>query len=155
MQTAVDALAEFSNVKRRLELIGETAGIRVYDDFAHHPTAIKTTLEALRDQYPQRRILAVLEPRSNTMKRGVFKHQLAAALDEADLCFFYAQSDLGWDAQGSMGALGDRLKLFADTAEMIQAILDSANSGDLILIMSNGGFEGLHRRLLGALETKL
>jgi len=145
---SIEALREFCNVKRRLELIGEVGGVRVYDDFAHHPTAIRTTLEGLRGRVGSQRIIAVLEPRSNTMRRGVHAGELAGALQVADWVLFFRPAELAWDAAAALQPLGDRVALFDSSEAIIEALAETAQPGDHLLIMSNGGFEGLHRRLL-------
>ncbi|BBI98354.1 UDP-N-acetylmuramate--L-alanyl-gamma-D-glutamyl-m eso-2,6-diaminoheptandioate ligase [Ferrigenium kumadai] len=141
------ALAEFKNVKRRMEVRGEVNGITVYDDFAHHPTAIDTTVAGLRRKVDGARILAVLEPRSNTMKLGVMKDALPGSLKDADLVFCYA-GNLGWDARGALAPLGDKAVVKDDLNELIEAIAAAARSGDHVLVMSNGGFGGIHEKLL-------
>ncbi|MBU1426111.1 MAG: UDP-N-acetylmuramate:L-alanyl-gamma-D-glutamyl-meso-diaminopimelate ligase [Gammaproteobacteria bacterium] len=145
------ALAEFRNVKRRMEVRGTVNGITVYDDFAHHPTAIDTTVAGLRRKVGKARILAVLEPRSNTMKLGVMKDALPASLKDADLTFCYA-GNLGWDARGALAPLGDKAVVREDLNALIEAIAAVARSGDQILVMSNGGFGGIHEKLLKRLQ---
>jgi UDP-N-acetylmuramate: L-alanyl-gamma-D-glutamyl-meso-diaminopimelate ligase len=153
----VQALSCFNGVKRRMELIGEVDGIRVYDDFAHHPTAIATTIAGLRKQIGAGRILAVLEPRSNTMKLGAMAARLPAALQQADLVFcFGAQSGknaLGWDPAAVLAPLGSRVATSDDLDAMTLAIARAARAGDHIVIMSNGGFGGIHQKLLKTLRT--
>jgi UDP-N-acetylmuramate: L-alanyl-gamma-D-glutamyl-meso-diaminopimelate ligase len=141
------ALSEFKNVKRRMEVRGTVNGITVYDDFAHHPTAIDTTVAGLRRKVGAARILAVLEPRSNTMKLGVMKDALPASLKEADLTFCYA-GNLGWDARGALAPMGAKALVKDDLNELVEAIAAAAQSGDQILVMSNGGFGGIHEKLL-------
>ncbi|MDD4965169.1 MAG: UDP-N-acetylmuramate:L-alanyl-gamma-D-glutamyl-meso-diaminopimelate ligase [Gallionella sp.] len=143
----LSALAEFKNVKRRMEVRGVVNGITVYDDFAHHPTAIETTLEGLRQKVGNARILAVLEPRSNTMKLGVMKDALPDSLHAADQVFCYA-GNLGWDAHGALAPLGDKAVVETDLSELIAKITQFAQAGDHILVMSNGGFGGIHTKLL-------
>jgi UDP-N-acetylmuramate: L-alanyl-gamma-D-glutamyl-meso-diaminopimelate ligase len=150
---AADALARFRNVKRRLELRGTAGGIAVWDDFAHHPTAITATVAGLRDKVGSARILAVLEPRSNTMKLGAMKERLAESLKSADLTFCYA-ADLGWDAATVMGPLGSRAVCEADLERLIAAIVAASKAGDHVLVMSNGGFGGIHERLLAELGKR-
>ena len=145
------ALAEFKNVKRRMEVRGTVNGITVYDDFAHHPTAIDTTVAGLRRKVGKARILAVLEPRSNTMKLGVMKDALPGSLKDADLTFCYA-GNLGWDARGALAPLGDKAVVKDDLNELIEVIAGVAKSGDHILVMSNGGFGGIHEKLLKQLQ---
>ncbi|OQW38565.1 MAG: UDP-N-acetylmuramate:L-alanyl-gamma-D-glutamyl-meso-diaminopimelate ligase [Proteobacteria bacterium SG_bin4] len=146
----LEALAQFRNVKRRMEVRGRVNGITIYDDFAHHPTAIQTTLDGLRAHVDQARIIAVLEPRSNTMKMGVWKHQLAASLQTADQVFCFTR-DSQW-AANAMAALNNKAHCSDDLNQLIQAIAIIARSGDHILIMSNGGFGGIHEKLLTALR---
>ncbi len=154
LDRGLDALSRFANVKRRLELRGTVRGVGVYDDFAHHPTAIATTVAGLRrkigagDTAP--RILAVLEPRSNTMKLGVMKAQLPASLAEADRVFCYG-ANLGWDAAEALGPLGDKAVVADDLDILVQHVVAAARPGDQILVMSNGGFGGIHGKLLAAL----
>ena len=150
----LQALSRFENVKRRMELRGTVRGVSVYDDFAHHPTAIATTVSGLRRKIGagagSPRILAVLEPRSNTMKLGVMKAQLPASLAEADLVFCYG-ANLGWDAAEALAPLGDKALVADDLNSLVQRIVALAQSGDQILVMSNGGFGGIHAHLLSAL----
>ena len=148
------ALSEFRGVKRRMEVRGVVGGVTVYDDFAHHPTAIETTVGGLRARVGGARIVAVLEPRSNTMKLGVHRDQLAPALQQADRAWFLAAPDLGWDLPAAMAPLGGRVG-FADTVDaLVQKLADEAKPGDQILIMSNGGFGGLHEKLLAELRKR-
>ncbi|PZP62752.1 MAG: UDP-N-acetylmuramate:L-alanyl-gamma-D-glutamyl-meso-diaminopimelate ligase [Azospira oryzae] len=147
---AAQALGRFENVRRRLEVRGTVAGVTVYDDFAHHPTAIRLTLEGLRTAVGGARILAVLEPRSNTMRLGVWKDALAVSLAAADRVFCYA-ADIGWDAQAALAPLGARASVFGDLAQLVEAIAAEARPGDHVLIMSNGGFGGIHEKLLARL----
>jgi UDP-N-acetylmuramate: L-alanyl-gamma-D-glutamyl-meso-diaminopimelate ligase len=141
------ALVDFKNVKRRMEVRGTVNGITVYDDFAHHPTAIDTTVAGLRHKVGKARILAVLEPRSNTMKLGVMKDALPGSLKDADLTFCYA-GNLGWDARGALAPLANKAVVKDDLNELIESIAAAAKSGDQILVMSNGGFGGIHEKLL-------
>jgi UDP-N-acetylmuramate: L-alanyl-gamma-D-glutamyl-meso-diaminopimelate ligase len=150
-EQAAAALGSFRNVRRRLELRGEVAGIRVYDDFAHHPTAMRTTVNGLRRKVGVQRILAVFEPRSNTMKTGTMKAQLPWALEEADLSFCL-QGPYGWSARDALAPLGP-LAVVADSVDALVAqIKKAAQPGDHILCMSNGGFGGIHGQLLEALK---
>jgi UDP-N-acetylmuramate: L-alanyl-gamma-D-glutamyl-meso-diaminopimelate ligase len=146
------ALASFENVKRRMEVRGSVNGITVYDDFAHHPTAIRTTVNGLRRQLgPHVRILALFEPRSNTMKLGTMKSQLPWSLEEADMAFCHS-GGLGWDAAAALAPMGERARV-ADTIEgVIAQVLAHVRAGDHVLCMSNGGFGGIHSRLLQALQ---
>jgi len=146
-QDACAALGRFENVKRRMELRGEVKGVKIFDDFAHHPTAIATTLAGLRASVGQARILAVLEPRSNTMKLGVMKALLADSLKDADRVFCYS-GGIDWDAAGALAPLGDQASTHADLGELVEAIAGTARPGDQVLVMSNGGFGGIHERLL-------
>jgi UDP-N-acetylmuramate: L-alanyl-gamma-D-glutamyl-meso-diaminopimelate ligase len=147
------ALSEFHNVKRRLEVRGEAGGVTVYDDFAHHPTAIATTLDGLRRKVgPAARILAVLEPRSNTMKMGTMKDKLADSLKQADHVFCYTNK-LGWDAAAALLPLGAHQSCHDDLGALVSAVKTEARPGDLVLVMSNGGFGGIHQKLLDALAA--
>lgn len=150
---ALDALARFGGVKRRLEIRGTARGVTVYDDFAHHPTAISATIAGLRQRIAGGRILAVLEPRSNTMKLGVMKAQLPASLEGAELTFCYADN-LGWNAREALQPLGDRAQVFDDIDALVAAVSGAAREGDHVLVMSNGGFCGVHVRLLEALAPR-
>src|SRR5512139_3420695 len=148
---AIDALSRFENVKRRMEVRGAVHGITVYDDFAHHPTAIATTLEGLRAKVGKSRILAVLEPRSNTMKLGVMKAALPDSLAAADRVYCYG-GNLGWDAAEALAPLGARALVFDDLEALIVQLLKDTRPGDHVLMMSNGGFGGIHARLLDTLH---
>ncbi len=152
-EAAIAALGRFRNVKRRMELRGEAGGVAVYDDFAHHPTAIATTLAGLRRKAGAARIFAVLEPRSNTMKLGVMKAALAGSLREADRVFCYS-ANLGWDPAEALSPIDDKASCHTDLTEMVAAIADAARAGDQILVMSNGGFGGIHQKLLDRLAGK-
>jgi UDP-N-acetylmuramate: L-alanyl-gamma-D-glutamyl-meso-diaminopimelate ligase len=151
-QTAAEALGQFQNVRRRMELRGEARGIKVYDDFAHHPTAIRTTIGGLRRKVGAARILAVFEPRSNTMKLGPMKAQLPWALEEADLSFCHA-GGLEWDARAALAPLGGQALVADDIETLVAAIQKAAKPGDHVLCMSNGGFGGIHDKLLAALGS--
>jgi UDP-N-acetylmuramate: L-alanyl-gamma-D-glutamyl-meso-diaminopimelate ligase len=144
------ALASFPGVKRRLELRGTVRGVTVYDDFAHHPTAIAVTIDGLRGRVGSKRILAVLEPRSNTMKLGTMKAQLPSSLAGADQVFCFA-GGLGWDAAAVLAPLGAKARVFDDLAVLVKAIAAEVGEGDQVLVMSNGGFGGIHQKLLDAL----
>lgn len=152
--TALEALRHFQGVKRRLEMRGTVDGITVYDDFAHHPTAIATTLAGLRARVGMQPIIAVLEPRSNTMKMGVFKDHLAPALAEADRVILYQAPDLGWNLHAVAAQLGARGQICPTLEDTLAAIQAHAQPGAQILIMSNGGFGGIHERLLAALQAR-
>lgn len=143
----IEALGRFRNVRRRMELRGTVRDISVYDDFAHHPTAIATTVGGLRHRVGGARILAVLEPRSNTMKLGVMKAQLPGSLTDADRVYCYA-GGLGWDAAEALAPLGDRAATFTDLRALVEAVAAEARPGDHVLVMSNGGFGGVHGKLL-------
>ena len=155
---AIDSLSTFQNVKRRMEVRGVVNNITVIDDFAHHPTAIATTVEGLRRKLGHSRILAVLEPRSNTMKLGTMKSALPGSLSEADLVFgFGAKGEgkeaLGWDLAAALAPLGEKARAFDDLSALVEAVASAAKPGDSILVMSNGGFGGIHQKLLDALQA--
>jgi len=151
---AIEALSEFKNVKRRMETKGVVNNITVYDDFAHHPTAIETTVAGLKAKldaaYSDGKIIAVLEPRSNTMKLGVMKNALPASLKDADVVFCYG-ANLGWDIAAALKPIANKSQTFNDLEKLVQAIAKTAKSGDHILVMSNGGFGGIHQKILDAL----
>jgi len=147
---AIDALTRFGGVKRRMEVRGVVQDVTLYDDFAHHPTAIRMTVTGLRRSIGAARILAVLEPRSNTMKLGVMNEALADALSGADRVFCYTEN-LGWDAAAVLAPLGDRAVCHADLGALVEAIAREARPGDHVVIMSNGGFGGIHQKLLDRL----
>jgi UDP-N-acetylmuramate: L-alanyl-gamma-D-glutamyl-meso-diaminopimelate ligase len=150
-EQAAAALSEFQNVRRRMELRGEVNGIKIYDDFAHHPTAIRTTINGLRRRIaPAERILAIFEPRSNTMKLGTMKAQLPWALEEADLAFCNQQG-LTWDAKEALAPMGAQAFVGTDVDALVAAVVKAAKPGDHLLCMSNGGFGGIHDKLLAAL----
>ena len=154
---AIAALAEFVNVKRRMEVRGVENGVTVIDDFAHHPTAITTTVAGLRRKVGSARILAVLEPRSNTMKLGTMKQALAASLSEADVVFGFGaltgKDALGWDLAEALSPLGSKAHSFHEIPTLVAAIVAAAQPGDYVLVMSNGGFGGVHQQLLTALNA--
>ena len=154
---AIDSLGRFENVKRRMEVRGVVKDITVYDDFAHHPTAIATTIAGLRKKVGAARILAVLEPRSNTMKLGTMKEALPGSLVDADLVFGYgAKGDgkdgLGWNLHDALAPLGEKASAFDDLNALVRAIGQAAQPGDQILVMSNGGFGGVHQKILNVLQ---
>ncbi len=151
---SIAALAEFKGVKRRMELRGEVRGIAVYDDFAHHPTAIASTIDGLRRKVGKQRIVAVLEPRSATMRMGVHRETLGPSLAAADAVWMFAPPDLGWDADSVVASLGDKGHVARSLDELIDGLAGNASSGDQVLIMSNGGFGGLHGKLLEALAQR-
>jgi UDP-N-acetylmuramate: L-alanyl-gamma-D-glutamyl-meso-diaminopimelate ligase len=151
---AAKALASFEGVKRRLEVRGIEGGVTVIDDFAHHPTAIETTIAGLRARVGKdKRILAVLEPRSNTMKMGAVKEQLAPSLVGADKVFCF-EGGLGWDTAQALAPLGAKSNSYSDLSKMIAAIHAEAKVNDVILVMSNGGFGGIHQKLLDGLKLR-
>jgi UDP-N-acetylmuramate: L-alanyl-gamma-D-glutamyl-meso-diaminopimelate ligase len=154
VEVAMEALATFRNARRRLECLGTVDHITLYDDFAHHPTAIASTIAALRGRIGDARLLAVLEPRSATMKLGVHKDTLARSLNDAQGVFVYAPSDLGWDVAAAMAPLGARAHVIGGIDGLVEAVVAEARSGDHVLIMSNGGFGGLHGRLLERLGER-
>lgn len=152
---ALTALEEFSGVKRRLELKGIENGVSVIDDFAHHPTAIYETIRALRGKMGKKgRLIAVLEPRSNTMKMGTMKDRLAGSLQEADFVVCYADPKLGWDVSAALAPLGEKLHVLHTVQETAAVAASLAQKGDDILVMSNGGFGGIHGQLLSLLKNK-
>ncbi|MEA3191818.1 MAG: UDP-N-acetylmuramate: L-alanyl-gamma-D-glutamyl-meso-diaminopimelate ligase [Betaproteobacteria bacterium] len=150
----IAALSGFSGVRRRMQVRGEAGGVTVYDDFAHHPTAIRTTLEGLRRRVGRARILAVLEPRSNTMKRGVLKDALPESLADADRTFVYT-AGLGWDADALFAPMGERARCIDDLDRLVSAVKAEARAGDHVLVMSNGGFGGIHEKLLDRLSARV
>ncbi|SFF54234.1 UDP-N-acetylmuramate: L-alanyl-gamma-D-glutamyl-meso-diaminopimelate ligase [Duganella sp. CF458] len=154
IDVAAQALDSFQSVKRRMEVRGTVNGVTVYDDFAHHPTAIETTVGGLRQKIGKDvRILAVLEPRSNTMKLGTMKDALPGSLQEADLIFgFGSEKALGWNLGEALSPMGDVASAYEDLDVMVQAIVARARTGDHIIVMSNGGFGGVHQKLLEALK---
>lgn len=150
---ACECLSDFKGVRRRMELRGEVKGIRVYDDFAHHPTAIATTLDGLRKQVGNAPILAVLEPRSNTMRMGIHAEQLAPSLEQADAVFISSKG-LDWDVSSVTHKLNGKGQVFDDTQAIIDAVIEKAQPGSHILVMSNGGFDNIHQRLLDRLSKQ-
>ena len=154
LEAGLAALTRFKGVKRRLEVRGTERGVTVYDDFDHHPTAIEVTVAGLRRKVgSDKRILAVLEPRSNTMKLGTMKAQLPASLVGADKVFCYG-ANLGWNVAEALAPLADKAQVSEDLAALVAAIVAEAREGDQILVMSNGGFGGIHGKLLAALAGK-
>ncbi len=149
--TAATALSNFQNVKRRMEVRGCVAGVTVYDDFAHHPTAIRTTLDGLRRQVGTQRILAIFEPRSNTMKLGTMKSQLPWSLAQADLSFCHS-GGLDWDANAALAEMGPKAQVAGNIDELVKQVMAKVQPGDHLLCMSNGGFGGIHDKLLKALK---
>ena len=152
-QAAIEALSAFSGVRRRMQVRGQARDVVVSDDFAHHPTAIRTTLEGLRQRVGAARIIAVLEPRSNTMKRGLMKDALPQSLAAADRVYVYTHG-LGWNANAVFAPLGARARCLDDLESLVGAIAAEARAGDHVLVMSNGGFGGIHGKLLQRLEER-
>ncbi|WP_018175598.1 UDP-N-acetylmuramate:L-alanyl-gamma-D-glutamyl-meso-diaminopimelate ligase [Thioalkalivibrio sp. AKL8] len=153
LATGLAAMPAFRGVRRRQELRAEIDGIRVIDDFAHHPTAIRLTLEGLRGQVaPGGRLVAILEPRSNTMRMGVHAEALGTALAQADAVHLYHAPEIDWSTEGLQQQLGEHLSVARDIESLLQGILATVRSGDTLVIMSNGGFDGLHLRLIDALQ---
>jgi UDP-N-acetylmuramate: L-alanyl-gamma-D-glutamyl-meso-diaminopimelate ligase len=153
-QAALEALRRFGGVRRRLELRGTVDGVLVYDDFAHHPTAIATTLEGVRRTAGGGRVIAVLEPRSNTMKLGTHRAALAESLRGADRVFVYRSPEVRWDVAGAMQPLGALATVHDDLERLTSALVAESRPGDRMVLMSNGAFGGLHERLLAALEAR-
>jgi len=149
---AVAALAEYRGVKRRMEVRGECGGVTVYDDFAHHPTAIASTLQGLRNRVGGARILLVLEPRSNTMRLGVHRETLAASMQGADRLWLHQPEDIDWSLAEIAGQLDVPVSVEETVEAIVSAVAAEAHAGDHVLIMSNGGFGGIHEKLLAALE---
>lgn len=152
-EAAAAALGRFENARRRMELVGEVGGVKVYDDFAHHPTAIRATVGGLRQRVGLARVLAVFEPRSNTMKLGTMKAQLPWALEDADLSFCL-QGNYGWDARDALAPLGAQAVVADKVDVLAAAVIAAARPGDHLLCMSNGSFGGIHARLLEGLRAK-
>ncbi len=149
----VEALCHFRGIKRRLELLGKPGGVAVYDDFAHHPTAIETTLAALRASEPEGKLLAIVEPRSNTMRMGFHRDQLGPSAQAADHVFWYQPEGLDWDLSGVVeGYAGQRV--FSNVEQIIEMTAEILTPGDSVVVMSNGGFDGLHQRLLARLGAE-
>jgi UDP-N-acetylmuramate: L-alanyl-gamma-D-glutamyl-meso-diaminopimelate ligase len=151
-EQAARSLASFRNVKRRMEVRGVAGGVTVYDDFAHHPTAIRTTLDGLRRKVGNARILAVFEPRSNTMKLGTMKAQLPWSLEQADLAICHG-GGLGWDAREVLQGMGTKARVADTIDDVVRQVAQAARAGDHVVCMSNGGFGGVHAKLLGALDA--
>jgi UDP-N-acetylmuramate: L-alanyl-gamma-D-glutamyl-meso-diaminopimelate ligase len=154
VEHAIEALGSFKGIARRMQLRGEVNGVRVYDDFAHHPTAIATTVDGLRRRVGSARIIAVLEPRSNTMKMGVHQNTLGPSLLGADEVWLFTPPDLGWDVAPIVASLGKRGHASRDIGTLAAGLAKSAKPGDHVLIMSNGGFGGLHGKLLAELDSR-
>lgn len=152
IETACIALSNFGGVKRRMELLGTPRGIEVYDDFAHHPTAIETTLDGARKRLGERKLWAIIEPRSNTMRMGSHKESLADSARLADAVIWYQPEGLDWDLQPVVAAARNHAVVANTLDEIIQNIVSQAGEGDAVVIMSNGGFGGLHQKLIQALQ---
>jgi UDP-N-acetylmuramate: L-alanyl-gamma-D-glutamyl-meso-diaminopimelate ligase len=152
-EAAAAALGRFENARRRMELIGEAGGVKVYDDFAHHPTAIRATVGGLRQRVGLARVLAVFEPRSNTMKLGMMKAQLPWSLEDADLAFCL-QGNYGWDARDALAPMGAQAVVADSVDALAAAVVAAARPGDHVLVMSNGSFGGIHRKLLDQLQRR-
>jgi len=151
---ACEALSLFKGIKRRMEIVGEVKGIRIYDDFAHHPTAVSTTINGLKANIGERKLIAILEPRSNTMRMGVHKDSLAEALQLADRVILFEQENMDWSLSSVQQQLGDKATVQNDIEAIVRLVCQEANTGDEILIMSNGGFGGIHQRILTALTER-
>ncbi len=154
VEQACEALGQFKGIKRRMEVLGEVGGITVYDDFAHHPTAIIETLSAVKEISGDGRVLAVLEPRSNTMRMGVHKKELLDSLQQADEVYLYQPGDINWSLDDLARHSSAKAKAYDDVSRIIEDLIQHAQAGDHIIIMSNGGFESIHTRLLQALEKQ-
>jgi UDP-N-acetylmuramate: L-alanyl-gamma-D-glutamyl-meso-diaminopimelate ligase len=152
--TAIAALKKFSGVRRRMEVRGVVHGITVYDDFAHHPTAVETTIDGLRRRIGDARLIAVLEPRSNTMKLGTHRDALAKSLSHADQVWMYQGAGVDWDVAGSVASLGSRAHVATGIDELVTELDCALRAGDHVLMMSNGGFGGVHTKLLTRLAAR-
>ena len=151
---ACEALAAFKGIKRRMELYGEVKGIRVYDDFAHHPTAIESTIKGLKANIGERKLIAILELRSNTMRMGIHKESLANCLQVADRVILFNQSDMNWSLSTVQQQLGEKATIEVSIDDIVGLIRDEAMRGDEILIMSNGSFGGIHQKILTVLAKR-
>ncbi len=151
VDVACQALGSFKGIKRRMELCGDVAGVKVYDDFAHHPTAIKTTINGLRQHIGDRKLIAVLEPRSNTMKMGVHRETLADSLQQADRVILFEPTDMGWSLAAVKQDLGAKATIATSLDAIVELVCEEAKEGDQLLIMSNGGFGGIHQRIIKTL----
>ncbi|HET9444634.1 MAG TPA: UDP-N-acetylmuramate:L-alanyl-gamma-D-glutamyl-meso-diaminopimelate ligase [Steroidobacteraceae bacterium] len=154
IETAVAALRDFRGVRRRLEVRGVVGGITVYDDFAHHPTAIEVTIDGLRRRIGSSRLIAVLEPRSNTMKLGTHRDAMARSRERADRVGLYQGPNVTWDVAGSVAGLGERAAVAKDLDQLVATLGATLSTGDHVLIMSNGGFGGIHKKLLERLASR-
>ena len=151
LAAVLPALADFVSVKRRMETLGEARGVTVYDDFAHHPTAIRTTLQGLRARVGGARIVVAMEPRSNSMRLGAHAHQIAPSLQDADAVYFQQRPELPWDAGAVLSVLRGGGTALASVDALLEALATGLRAGDHVVFMSNGGFENVPRRLLAAL----
>ena len=154
LEQSIAALREFKGVRRRMEVRGVVDGVTVYDDFAHHPTAVETTIDGLRRRIGKARLIAVLDPRSNTMKLGTHRAALAKSLEHADFTWLYQGPGVQWDVGESVAALGARARVSKDIEELATNLSSGALPGDHILIMSNGGFGGIHDKVLAHLRRR-
>jgi len=154
IETACEALSNFGGVKRRMELLDTVNGIEIYDDFAHHPTAIDTTLEGARKRLGERKLWAIIEPRSNTMRMGSHKDGLAHSARLADEVMWYQPEGLDWDLQPVIDAATNKAVVARTLDDIISTVVTQAGEGDAVVIMSNGGFGGLHQKLIAALKAK-
>ena len=145
---ACEALQSLKNIKRRLECLAEVNQVTIYDDFAHHPTAIRASLKALRQKVKNQRIIAIMEPRSNTMRQGIHKETLADAFIDADQIYLYAADNLDWDLSKATSSLGEKVKVMQSIDDIVSKVVDLAEAGDYILIMSNGSFSGIQQKLI-------
>ena len=153
VEHAIEAMSQFKNVKRRMEVIGTVNDITIYDDFAHHPTAITLTLDGLRNKVGDAKIFSILEPRSNTMRMGVHKDTLAASLDKSTEVIFYQPADIDWNLGDVVKNVKPPATIMSDIDAIIASLVEKAKPGDHLLIMSNGAFGGLHQKLLAALKS--
>jgi UDP-N-acetylmuramate: L-alanyl-gamma-D-glutamyl-meso-diaminopimelate ligase len=150
---ALEALEQFKGVRRRMDKRGVFRGVTVYEDFAHHPTAIRRTLAALRSQQSDRRIIAVVEPRSNTMRMGIHQDALLKSFDDADRVYMLAADDIGWDPAATLAGLGEKLSVENDVGKLVERLVADLEKGDQVLLMSNGSFQGLPRLLQQELQS--
>ncbi|HEY5624164.1 MAG TPA: Mur ligase family protein, partial [Gammaproteobacteria bacterium] len=153
VDVALEALSQFKGVKRRLDKLGVFNGVTVYEDFAHHPTAIESTLAAVRTQKAEQRIIAVLEPKSNTMRMGVHRDALSKAFGDADRVYVLASDDLSWNPESTLSALGDKVTVTSDVDSLLETLLSELETGDQVILMSNSSFQRLPRRLQQALKS--
>jgi UDP-N-acetylmuramate: L-alanyl-gamma-D-glutamyl-meso-diaminopimelate ligase len=150
-EIACKALSDFPGVKRRMEIVGEVRDITIYDDFAHHPTAIATTLQGLRRKVGNARIIAIIEPRSNTMRLGVYKNDLASSVADADQALWFQPEELNWNLGPVVAARSASAQVFDSIDAIVAHVVAEARPGDQVVIMSNGGFGGIHQKLMKAL----